>query len=604
MKLVSRLVIAFAICLMAIPILAVTTPVQAAEPTISLSYSWGYVGDEIYVTGSDFTDYASDRLYIRYKVNSGYETVKRVWVESDGTFTSDEFEIPESCKGEHYIGIDTDAGGIPPWRETFTVKPKLKITEPDDAEGPVGTEVTIKGTGFGEDEEDIEIRYYLDGSDYETVKEDIDADEYGGWEVTFTIPASSRGDHKIDAKGDDSGLYEVEDAGFEVKPGISLSKLSGYVGDTVAVKGSGFKDEESGIKVTYDGTQAGSSTTANDDGSWEVSFEVPPSTKGDHKVDAYGRYTSATSISDKYFTVKPKITLTPDEGHVGTSLSVSGSGFSANREVSIKYEATQVATATSDNKGSFSTTFLAPKGPYGEHMVTVTDARGNKASANFTTVRPKVTLAPSEGYVGISVTISGSGFASNQVVTIKYDETQVAIATSGSKGDLTATFLAPESMHGNHTITAADASGNSVSVTFVMESNPPDKPPLSLPGNGSRVGFIGSQTTTFQWVTVIDPSGVSYKLQIASDPGFVSLVVPEISGLIETSYTLPKEQALSYGTYYWRVKAIDGAQNDSGWTAGYSFQSGFLPTWAFIVIIIIIVVLIAALVYLLGIKRR
>ena len=604
MKLVSRLVIAFAICLMAIPILAVTTPVQADEPTIWLSDSSGNVGDEICVYGEGLSDYYGT-IWVYYKIDGDWEMVDKDYISSGGSLETDYFEISESASGSHTIRV-CDANDEDDWfiRTEFTVKPMLEITKPDDAEGPVGIEVTIKGTGFGEDEDDIEIRYYLDGSDYETVKEDIDADEYGTWEVTFTIPASSRGNHKIDAKGDDSSLYEVKDAIFEVKPGISLSKSSGYVGDKVTVKGSGFRDEESGIKATYDGTQVGSSTTADEYGTWEISFEVPPSTKGKHKIDAHGRYTSAATISDKYFMVKPKVTLTPTEGHVGTSLSVSGSGFPANRVVSIKYEATQVTTATSDSKGSFSTTFLAPKGPYGEHTVTATDAWGSKASANFTTVRPKVTLAPFEGHIGISVTLSGDGFAPNQAVTIKYDDTQVTTATSDSKGSLTATFSAPESMHGNHTVTAADALGNIGSADFVMESDPPAKPMLSLPANGSRVGFIGSQTPIFQWMAVMDPSGVSYKLQVASDPGFVSLMVPEISGLTEASYTLPQGQALPYGTYYWRVKAVDGAQNDSGWTTAYSFQSGLLPTWAFIVIIVVIVMLIAALVYLLGIKRR
>ncbi|GAI50993.1 unnamed protein product, partial [marine sediment metagenome] len=101
----------------------------------------------------------------------------------------------------------------------------------------------------------------------------------------------------------------------------------------------------------------------------------------------------------------------------------------------------------------------------------------------------------------------------------------------------------------------ADTSGNTVSMNFVMESISPAKPTLTTPANGIRLGFIGKQTPTFQWSAVTDPSGVSYKLQIASDPGFVSLVVPEVSGLTEASYTLPQGQALPYGDYYWRVKA-------------------------------------------------
>jgi len=137
-----------------------------------------------------------------------------------------------------------------------------------------------------------------------------------------------------------------------------------------------------------------------------------------------------------------------------------------------------------------------------------------------------------------------------------------------------------------------------------MESTPPAKPTLSLPANGSRIGFITKQAPTFQWLAVIDPSGVAYKLQLASDTGFASLVVPEISELTEAYYTLPVEQALPYGRYYWRVKAIDGAENDSGWTIPYSFKAGFLPLWAFITIVALLAVLIGVLVYFFAIRKK
>jgi len=134
-------------------------------------------------------------------------------------------------------------------------------------------------------------------------------------------------------------------------------------------------------------------------------------------------------------------------------------------------------------------------------------------------------------------------------------------------------------------------------------SDAPAKPILSSPANDSRVGFIGKQALTFQWTVVPEFSGVSYKLQITSDPSFVNLTIPEVSGLTETSYTLPQGQALPYGTYYWRMKAIDSAQNDSGWTAPHSFQVGLMPLWTFIVIVVVIGMLVAALVYRFALKR-
>jgi hypothetical protein len=72
----------------------------------------------------------------------------------------------------------------------------------------------------------------------------------------------------------------------------------------------------------------------------------------------------------------------------------------------------------------------------------------------------------------------------------------------------------------------------------------------------------------------------------------------------EMSYTLTETEALAFGTYYWRVKAIDGALNDSGWTASSNFKAGLLPTWALIVIIVLAAVLIGALIYVLIIRDR
>jgi hypothetical protein len=128
-----------------------------------------------------------------------------------------------------------------------------------------------------------------------------------------------------------------------------------------------------------------------------------------------------------------------------------------------------------------------------------------------------------------------------------------------------------------------------------MESDPPPTPTLISPANESRVGFIGKVAPTFEWSNVTDPSGVSYNLQIATSESFTKGVITKT--LSEASYTLTSGEALPYGTYYWRVKAVDGAQNEGSWSAPYSFKAGLLPLWAFIVIIVLIVALIAGLVY-------
>jgi hypothetical protein len=136
-----------------------------------------------------------------------------------------------------------------------------------------------------------------------------------------------------------------------------------------------------------------------------------------------------------------------------------------------------------------------------------------------------------------------------------------------------------------------------------MESQPPPKPALVAPFDGSRIGLAGSVTPTFEWSEVTDDSGVTYSMQIAATANGTDPLV-SLTGLTEASYTLSDAEALSQGTYYWRVKAVDGAQNDSGWTAARSFKAGLLPMWAFIAAIAGVVVIVGLLVYFLFIRGR
>ena len=107
---------------------------------------------------------------------------------------------------------------------------------------------------------------------------------------------------------------------------------------------------------------------------------------------------------------------------------------------------------------------------------------------------------------------------------------------------------------------------------------------------------------------VSDDSGVRYSLQIATSANVTAtgkFVYPIVSkeGLVGTNYTLEETEALPYGTYYWIVQAVDGAENESGWTAARSFRAGLLPLWGFIAIITAIAVAIIALIRFL-LRRR
>ncbi len=527
MHLLPRLLVVFAVCLIAIALPA--APAQANGTYITLSPTWGVPGEEVTVRGYNFT--ADEWVDIYYYPNGTGEWIEDVETDEDGYFKVT-FEVPESCSGDHEVRA-RDVHYITA-SAYFTVKPGLIV---DPEEGPVGTTVTVEGRGFAEDEEDIELRYYLNGDD-ETVAENIEADEDGSWEVSFQIPPSTKGNHKIDAQGDDSSFAKVEDATFEVTPGINiLDGPSGSVvdeplgspGESITMTGSGFAANERDITILFAGEAVETDTEiirADDTGYWEENFEVPEMPKGEYSVTAEGERTDKEDINELSFEIEPGIVLSPDEGHVGMNLTVTGGGFPTNKDVDIMYDGSQVATARTNDKGSFEVSFLVP-----------------------------------------------------------------------------------ESQHGAPQVTAEDAAENEAIAIFTMESDPPGTPELISPPDGDRMGFTGKVRPTFEWTAVSDDSGVRYSLQIAASANVTATgefadPIVSIPNIVGTNYTLEKAEALPYGTYYWIVQAVDGAENESDWSAVYSFRAGRLPLWAFIVIIVAIAAGIGAAVYFFVIRRR
>jgi hypothetical protein len=117
-------------------------------------------------------------------------------------------------------------------------------------------------------------------------------------------------------------------------------------------------------------------------------------------------------------------------------------------------------------------------------------------------------------------------------------------------------------------VKAIDGAGNgsvwSATWSFTIDTTAPTAPTLVSPTNGAT---INTATPSLDWSDVTDPSGVSYRVQIDNNSDFSS---PEVyvSGLAVSAYTTT---ALAQGTWYWRVKAVDGVGNESAWTAARNF---------------------------------
>ncbi|MBN2098516.1 MAG: leucine-rich repeat domain-containing protein [Dehalococcoidia bacterium] len=100
---------------------------------------------------------------------------------------------------------------------------------------------------------------------------------------------------------------------------------------------------------------------------------------------------------------------------------------------------------------------------------------------------------------------------------------------------------------------------------MTVDTTAPAKPWRSSPPHGYTTD---DTTPSFDWSNVSDPTGVTYRLQIAYDYSFSSLALDKDS-LTVSEYTLDELEALADGSHYWRVCAVDGLGHQSAWTSGW-----------------------------------
>ena len=217
--------------------------------------------------------------------------------------------------------------------------------------------------------------------------------------ISFTVPESAKGKQRVTLKV--ANDYYTTD--FTVLSSISLSSEKATVGSNLTVAGRGFNGNECGIQVIYDGSPIEMDVCANSKGSWQMTFKVPPSSRGQHVFDAAG-ITPASDVEDQLFTIVPKIETNPTSGLVGTVLGIAGSGFaSGETNIKVTYDGVTVKTGVfADAKGSWQSSFSIPTSTKGSHTINAFGAvtpDGDVIKADFN-VSPVIKLEPSSGYLG------------------------------------------------------------------------------------------------------------------------------------------------------------------------------------------------------------
>jgi len=522
----------------------------------------GPVDTEVEISGEGFDD--REDITVEYDgdevdIESGDRRT-----DTHGEFQNTTIIIPDSIAGDHTVTVTGEDSDLVAEAE-FIVEEEITIN-PD--EGPPDTEVIVTGTGFG-NRSDVTI--YFDGDE---VEED-ETNRYGSFTATFIVPALTPGKYEVEAEDDDDNAADVD---FTIlAANISVQPISGKVDTGITVTGTGFTGT---VTIKYDGVTKATATASA--GAFSATFNAPASTSGAHTVAA----SDSVSTANASFTIVTDASLSQTTGYGGDEVTVSGTGFRANQSLTITFDGTDALTTTTGATGSVSDTFNVPALATGTYEVVISD-NTNTVTTSFE-VLASASLSQTSGNVGTEITVSGVGFTGT--VYIDYGDVEVATTTADDSGAFSVTFSIPASISGEHIITARDDT-NSIPNTFTMES---EAPPVPVPLQPEVDGKAKAEAY-FDWEDVSDPSGVTYTLQIASNENFTEdSIVLEKEGLTESEYTLTEEERLEStqkeAPYYWRVKAVDRASNESGWSTPASFHVGFsitLPDWAMYVIYVV-----------------
>ena len=553
-------------------------------PTIVLGTTTAHTGDSVSISGAGF----SAGRAVTISVDG--TTVATTSSDTSGTFSTT-FAVRESSFGSHAVTA-SDA--------TFNASANLFVQQTmsvSPASGAAGSRVTVRGFGFNSNQA-ITITY--SGASVATSPASVVTSNVGSFTATFEVPSGYGRSVPITVSdGTNSGT-----ATFSLVAGLRLSTSSGNVGSQVTVNGSGFSGDTS-VSITFNSANI-NQTRADAAGNFSFTFEIPANIGGAHTITASdGTYTASAA-----FSVTSSIRLSPNSGKAGTKITVRGSGFGTNETgITLTYDSKPVVPDISaDSRGSWSATFTVPMSASGFHTV---DASGPTTTASAVsdmtfTIGTAISVNPAIGNVGGAVTVAGSGFALNSRLRLSYDDQEVPIeqrGTTDNSGSFSVSITIPKSKHGTHTIKILDEQGNESQVDFAVENTPPEVPRPLSPVDGARVGIVGKARPVFRWSGVKDPSGVTFTLQVDTAPDF-SQPVLEKTDITGSQYNVTILDALPLGEYYWRIKAVDGASNESAWSPPQLLKSGLMALGVLIALIVGIILAVGGFIYLLVALRR
>ncbi|MCW9708614.1 beta strand repeat-containing protein, partial [Fodinibius salsisoli] len=544
----------------------------------------GSVGTEVTISGSGFVPKASDNI-VRFNDTEAQVlsvTSEKIVTKVPVGATSGPIVVEVGGKevtGPSFVITDGNGGGD-----------ALSITTLDPMEGPIGTEVTITGTGFSPQASENVVTFDGTLTEVKSVNAPSDAkanpaitdsssakdvSPKGTLDAETTNPSHNKSftdtSNTVQAtdelvitvpSGVDIGLATVEltvdgetvngpdfnvtegDNGGDAPSIDSIDPTEGPTGTEVTITGSNFGATADENTVKFGDTEA----TINSASATEV-VAVVPDGLSPGAVDVTLTTNGQTATAPDQFTVtddgggdnNPSIgNIDPTEGPTGTEVTITGSNFGPNPEDNtVTFNG---AEATVSSASDTELVVIVPEdATTGPVEVTVD---GNTATGPDFTVtddgggdnNPSIDgINPTEGPTGTEVTINGSNFGPNpedNIVTFNGAE-----ATVSSASDTELVVIVPE-----------DATTGPVEVT--VDGNTATGPDFTVTDDGggdNNPSIDGINPTEGPTGTAVTITGSNFSATADNNTVQFGDATAEITAASETELTAVVPDELSPG---------------------------------------------------------
>ncbi|PIX17663.1 hypothetical protein COZ71_02145, partial [Candidatus Desantisbacteria bacterium CG_4_8_14_3_um_filter_40_12] len=429
-----------------------------------LSPTSGTVGTAISINGDGFG--SSEIIRISFGKNM---TIAAISSNSVGSFTTS-FTIDIQSYGTKTVqayGINSSTS------DTVKLSILPKIIDLMPTTGTIGTSVTVTGNGYITSGA---IRIDIGLTEDILIQNNDEASEDGTFSVIFNIDDEPFGSNTVTVRSRGSLVNDTRC--FVVSPMVYVTPVSGTVGAFITVTGNGYASTEV-IQIDF-GTNLGYATTSTIAsgapsafrGSWQRVIAVDIQPYGTTTIKATGL--GSNDAKECLFNIMQRLTaISPSCGTVGSSVTVDGNGYAALENIRIGFgKNTSICSTLANGIGVFQAIWTVDTQAYGVKTVVTSGAGSGSDTTTYTVMPHIVSVSPSVGTVGASVTIVGDGFTTSESIFVDFGTTSVIkTAASSIDGTWTISFTVNIQTQGTKTIWARDSSAIGTTSTFVINPN-------------------------------------------------------------------------------------------------------------------------------------